>query len=101
VFVGANFLLRSLSTYKACLRWPELMNLEEDDLTVATGGASQGLGAWQHWVTSDILEHLGELPDIVVHHVPVHAVVVGNLLWFPDSVRAFSALFSSPTNMAL
>ena len=55
-------------------------DLEEDGLAVAAGGAADGLGAGQRGVAGDVLEHLGELAGAVVHHVPVHAVVVGDLL---------------------
>jgi hypothetical protein len=58
----------------------EVSDLEEDGLAVAAGGAAHGLGAGQRGVAGDVLEHLGELPGAVVHHVPVHAVVVGDLL---------------------
>jgi len=54
--------------------------LEEDGLAVAAGGAADGLGAGQRGVAGDVLEHLGELAGAVVHHVAVHAVVVGDLL---------------------
>jgi hypothetical protein len=47
---------------------------------MTAGGASHGLGAWQRWVAGDILQHLGELLGAVLHHVPVHTVVVSNLL---------------------
>jgi hypothetical protein len=55
-------------------------DLEEDGLAVAAGGATHGLGAGQRGVAGHVLEHLGELPGAVVHHVPVHAVVVRDLL---------------------
>jgi len=54
--------------------------LEEDGLAVAADGAAHVLGAGQRGVAGDVLEHLGELAGAVVHHVPVHAVVVRNLL---------------------
>ena len=55
-------------------------DLEEDGLAVAADGAAHVLGAGQRGVAGDVLEHLGELAGAVVHHVPVHAVVVRNLL---------------------
>jgi len=56
-------------------------DLEEDGLAVAAGGAADGLGARQRRVGGHVLEqHLRELAGGVVHHVPVHAVVVRHLL---------------------
>ena len=58
----------------------KMTDLEEDGLAVAADGAAHVLGAGQRGVAGDVLEHLGELAGAVVHHVPVHAVVVRNLL---------------------
>ena len=58
----------------------KMTDLEEDGLAVAANGAAHVLGAGQRGVAGDVLEHLGELAGAVVHHVPVHAVVVRNLL---------------------
>lgn len=62
------------------------MNLEENSLAMAAGVAAHSLGAGQRRVAGDVLEYLCELPSAVVHHVPVHAIVVGDLLQFSDSV---------------
>jgi hypothetical protein len=59
---------------------PSGRGLEEDGLAVATGGAAHGLGARQRGVGGDVMEHLRELAGGVVHHVPVHAIVVGDLV---------------------
>ena len=67
----------------------EVSDLEEDGLAVAAGGAAHRLGAGQRGVAGDVLEHLGELPGAVVHHVAVHAVVVGDLLRCGGPSRAF------------
>jgi len=58
----------------------KMTDLEEDGLAVAADGAAHVLGAGQRGVAGHVLEHLGELAGAVVHHVPVHAVVVRNLL---------------------
>jgi hypothetical protein len=58
----------------------KMADLEEDGLAVAADGAAHVLGAGQRGVAGDVLEHLGELAGAVVHHVPVHAVVVRDLL---------------------
>lgn len=72
----------------------ELDDLEEDGLAVATDGAAHRLGAGQRRVAGDVLEHLGELPGAVVHHVPVHAVVVCNLLQFSEHFSCYHRLTS-------
>ena len=55
-------------------------DLVEDGLAMAAGGAADGLGARQRGVGGHVLEeHLRKLAGGVVHHVPVHAVAVGDL----------------------
>ena len=65
---------------KKKMKKKKMTDLEEDGLAVAANGAAHVLGAGQRGVAGDVLEHLGELAGAVVHHVPVHAVVVRNLL---------------------
>lgn len=71
-----------------------MTDLEEDGLAVAADGAAHVLGAGQRGVAGDVLEHLRELAGAVVHHVPVHAVVVGNLL---QAVVPAEHFFKFPT----
>jgi hypothetical protein len=59
---------------------PSGSGLEEHGLAVATDRAPDRLGARESRIAGDILEHLGELSGAVVHHIPVDAVVVCNLL---------------------
>lgn len=54
--------------------------LEEDSFTMATDSTSDFLGAGKCRVTGNVLEHLGEFSRAVVHHIPVDAVVVCDLL---------------------
>ena len=56
------------------------MDLEEDCLAVAAGGAADVLGAGKGGVGSDVLQDLRALPGLVMHDVAVDAVVACHLL---------------------
>ena len=78
--IGSKYVQLPWSLKKKKMKKKKMTDLEEDGLAVAADGAAHVLGAGQRGVAGDVLGHLGELAGAVVHHVPVHAVVVRNLL---------------------
>jgi hypothetical protein len=54
--------------------------LEENSLSMTTLCTADSLGSWKRRIGSYILQNLRALPSRVVHLVPVHAVVVRDLL---------------------
>lgn len=54
--------------------------LEEDGLSVLAVGTSHILGPRQRGIRSNVLEHLCALIRTVQHLIPVHTIVVRNLL---------------------
>jgi hypothetical protein len=55
-------------------------NLEENSLPMPTESTSDGLGSRKSWVRSYILQDLCSFSSSVVHLVPIHTVIVRDLL---------------------